>query len=85
MDLEAALDPLEGADGMLHRLRIESVGEGDGRRGDAVLGIDPSRRTHADVLQHTTRIMEVVVEVPEGVRVRISGVKVGTGIGIVVG
>ena len=85
MDLQAALDALEGADGVLHGLRVQPVGEGDGGRGDAVLGIDPSGRADADARKDTARPPEVIEEVSAGIRMRVHRMEIGLRIGIMVG
>ena len=85
MNLQAALDAFEGADGMLHGLRVQPVGEGDGGRGDAVLGVHPPGRAHADALEDAARPAEVIDEVSAGVRMRVHRMEIGLRIGIMVG
>ena len=85
MDLQAALDAFEGADGMLHGLRVQPVGEGDGGRGDAVLGVHPPGCAHADALEDAARPAEVIDEVSAGVRMRVHRMEIGLRIGIMIG
>ena len=85
MHFQATFYAFERADGLLYGLRLQSIGEGDGCSRDAVLGVHPAGRSHADVLQDTAGILEVVVEIPALVGAGVQRAEIGPLVGIVIG